>query len=79
MYIDSWGFIVWDFFNCIAELTFIFGECNKASDNIRTFLTVPVPDTYSVVSRPRHSRIFRSDDPLKLKRCATSGALAKNC
>ena len=42
VYIDSWGFFVWDFKKtnwryCIAELTFIFGECNKASDNIWTF------------------------------------------
>ena len=51
VYIDSWGFVVWDFKNtnwryCIAELTFIFGECNKASDNIWTFPRVLVPDTY---------------------------------
>ena len=51
MYIDSWEFVVWDFKKinwryCIAELTFIFGECNKASDNIWTFPRVPVPDTY---------------------------------
>ena len=51
VYIDSWGFIVWDFKKtnwryCIAELTFIFGECNKANVNIWTFPRVPVPDTY---------------------------------
>ena len=51
VYIDSWGFVVWDFKKtnwryCIAELTFIFGECNKASDNIWTFPRVPVPSTY---------------------------------
>ena len=51
VYIDSWGFVVWDFKEtnwryCIAELTFIFGDCNKASDNIWTFPRVPVPDTY---------------------------------
>ena len=44
--------MVWDFKKtkwrcCIAELTFyIFGECNKASDNIWTFPREPVPDTY---------------------------------
>ena len=32
--------------HCIAELTFIFCECNTASDNIWTFPKVPVPDTY---------------------------------
>ena len=51
VYIDSWGFVVWNFKKtnwryCIAELTFIFGECNKASNNIWTFPRVPVPDTY---------------------------------
>ena len=50
-HIDSWGFVVWDFKKtnwryCIAELTFIFGECNKASDNIWTFPRVQVPHTY---------------------------------
>ena len=48
VYIDSWEFVVWDFIKtnwryCIAELTFIFVKCNKASDNIWTFLRVPVP------------------------------------
>ena len=28
----------------------------------------------SVVSRPHHSHIFRSNDPLKLKRCATKAS-----
>ena len=51
VYIDSWGFVVWDFKRTnwryyIAELTFIFSECNNASDNIWTFPRVPVPDTY---------------------------------
>ena len=51
VYIDSWRFVVWDFKKTnwryyIAELTFIFGDCNKASDNIWTFSRVPVPDTY---------------------------------
>ena len=51
VYIDSWGFVVWDFKKtnwryCIVELTFTFGECNKASDNIWTFPGVPVPDIY---------------------------------
>ena len=47
VYIDSWGFVVWDFKKtnwryCIAVLTFIFGECNKASDNIWTFPRIPI-------------------------------------
>ena len=51
MYIDSWGFVVWDFKKtnwryCIAEVTFIFDDCNKASDNIWTFPRVLVPDMY---------------------------------
>ena len=52
VYIDSWGFVIWDFKKtnwrcCIAELTFyIFGECNKASDNNWTFPRGPVPVTY---------------------------------
>ena len=33
--------------HCIAELTFIFGEYNTASDNIRTFPRVPVSDAYT--------------------------------
>ena len=57
VYIDSWGFVVWDFTKtnwryCFAELTFIFGDCNKASDNIGTFPRVPVPDTY--IWKKRH-------------------------
>ena len=51
VYIDSWWFVVWDFKKtnwryCIAELTFIFGECNKAGDNVLPFPRVPAPDTY---------------------------------
>ena len=51
VYTDNWGFVVWHFKKtnwryCIAELTFIFGVCNKASDNIWTFPRAEVPDTY---------------------------------
>ena len=31
---------------CIAEMTYIFGGCNKASDNMWTSPWVPVPNTY---------------------------------
>ena len=40
--------------HCIAELTFIFGECNIASDNIWTFPSVPVLDTYIGEKKQQH-------------------------
>ena len=73
VYIDSWGFVVWDFKKtnrryCIAELTFIFGECYKASDNIWTFPREPVPDTYIWKKKQRHSLPVHSFTMLPLHR-----------
>ena len=35
-------------------MTFIFGECNKASDNFQTFPRVLVPDTYIEKKKNNH-------------------------
>ena len=88
MYIDSWGFVVLDFKktnwrHCIAELTFIFGECNTASDNIWTIPRVqqqhglPVHRFYHAAFAPKrrlaHADFYRMQIVAKKKK-TESGA-----
>ena len=83
VYIDSWGFVVWDFkktyWRCyIAELTFyIFGECNKASNNIWTFPRVLVPDTY--IGKKKNNIVYLCTSLTMLTLHRNDGMEPKRC